>query len=281
MRLRPMRTIGACLMFAVAASLTSPAKAETPVDLELVLAVDISLSMDEDEQRLQREGYVNALRDPEVHRAIQSGQYGRIALTYMEWAGSHLQSVVVPWQVVGSPDEAAEFADKLAAEPLRREGMTSITRAIRTAASLFDRNSFAGTRRVIDVSGDGPNNAGGAVDVARDETVAQGIQINGLAIQIKRGMGIYSFFDLPDLDKYYAACVIGGDGAFMLPIKTKAEFATAIRQKLLLEIAGLQPPEVPEQHLQKAQFQLSVPKPHYDCQIGEKMWRRYMQDRWE
>lgn len=259
---------------------SSAARAEIPVDLELVLAVDISLSMDDDEQKLQREGYANALRDAEVLRAIQSGHHGRIALTYMEWAGSHMQSVIVPWEVIGSADEAAAFADKLASEPLRRARMTSITRAIQSAAGLFDSSPASGTRRVIDVSGDGPNNGGGPVNLARDEAVQKGIQINGLAIQIKRGRGIYSYFDLPDLDRYYAACVIGGDGSFVLPIESKTEFATAIRQKLLLEIAGLTLPSAPGPLTRKAQFQLAVPKPAYDCQIGEKMWRSYMEDRW-
>lgn len=268
------------LALLVAVTLSSPsALADEAVDLELVLAVDVSLSMDIEEQRLQRDGYVAALRDPAVVRAIRSGAHGRIAVTYMEWAGSHIQSVVIPWRRIASASEANAFADELARHPIARARMTSISRAISKAQSLFQANGFKGQRRVIDVSGDGPNNGGGPVVEARDAAVKSGIVINGLAIQIKSGTGVYSYFDLPDLDRYYAACVIGGSGSFVLPIRSKSEFATAIRQKLLLEIAGRTPPRSPR--VQKAQFQLKIPKPSYDCLIGEKMWQRYMEDRWE
>ncbi len=284
---RPRRTMAAIgLTCAIAFHGATTAQAEVPVDLELILAVDVSLSMDHDEQKLQRDGYVTALRDPAVIQAIRSGPLGRIALTYVEWAGSHLQQVTIPWQLISSESEAHAFADALAAKPIGRARMTSISRAIRTSTQLFGSNGFAGHRRVIDVSGDGPNNGGGPVVEARDAAIRAGIVINGLAIQIKRGMGLYSYFDIPDLDKYYAACVIGGTGSFVLPIRTKGEFATAIRQKLLLEIAGLTPTPPARQRadqprIQKAQFKLTVPKPSYDCLIGEKMWNRYMQDRWE
>ena len=89
------------------------------------------------------------------------------------------------------------------------------------------------------MSGDGPNNAGVPVVPVRDELVGQGIVINGLPIMLKLATG---FFDLADLDRYYADCVIGGTGAFMIPIKEKSEFQTATRRKLLLEIAGREPP---------------------------------------
>lgn len=272
--------------FILLAAHALPSQAKERVDLELILAVDVSLSMDTDEQKLQREGYVAALRDPAVLRAIKSGRYGRIALTYMEWAGSHVQKVLVPWRRIGSASEAEAFAADLETEPLNRARMTSISRAITAAQNLFAANNFDGVRHVIDVSGDGPNNGGGPVLQARDAAIKSGIVINGLAIQIKRGVGAYGYFDIPDLDRYYAACVIGGPGSFVLPINSKKEFATAIRQKLLLEIAGRMPQrpspfESGNGLLKKAQFKLTVPKPTYDCLIGEKMWQRYLEDRWE
>lgn len=275
------------------------AHAERAVDLELVLAVDVSMSMDFGEQKLQREGYVSALRDPQVIRAITDGALGRIALTYVEWAGSHIQSVVIPWREINSAATAEAFAAELENRQISRARRTSISTAISMSASLFEESGFAGRRRVIDVSGDGPNNGGRPVVPVRDEALAKGIIINGLAIMLPRTSGAYSFFDIPDLDRYYAACVIGGPGSFVLPIKTRAEFATATRQKLLLEIAGLMPgdatpgknkapsraptrqrADLPVQ-LHHAQFKLTVPKPAYDCLIGEKMWQRYMEERWE
>lgn len=288
MRLRPALT-ALCLVCAGWLAAAERAEAEQPVDLELVLAVDVSRSMDFAEQQLQREGYVRALRDPQVVRAIEDGAHGRIALTYLEWAGSHIQSVIIPWREIRSAETADAFAAELEKQPISRDRRTSISSALTVAAALFDRNGFVGRRQVIDVSGDGPNNDGRPVVPVRDETIAKGIVINGLAIMLPRDSGPYSFFDIPDLDRYYAACVIGGPGSFVLPIKTREEFATATRQKLLLEIAGLEPNNrghrrasaVGGQLLHEAQFQLSVPKPAYDCLIGEKRWRSYLEERSE
>ncbi len=246
------------------------------VDLELVLAVDVSLSMDNAEQRLQRDGYVAAFRDPQIHKAIQSGPNGRIAVTYLEWAGGGIQSVVLGWQVLATPADANAFADALATKPISRNLMTSISAAIDVSADLFDRNDVKGLRRVIDVSGDGPNNSGGLVEDARDRAGKAGITINGLAIVVAPGRGEYSYFDLPDLDRYYKDCVITGPGAFMLSIKKREEFATAIRQKMLLEIAGEQP--LPAMRVRRVQ--LAAPEPKYDCLIGEKLWQQYRNDDW-
>ena len=215
------------------------ALAQPAADLELVIAVDVSLSMDLDEQRLQRDGYVAAFRDPEVHKAITSGPHGRIAVTYMEWAGPPTQQVVIPWTRIDGPEAARAFADRLETVPISRARMTSISAALQFSGRLFETSGVQGIRRVIDVSGDGPNNAGVPVVPVRDELVAQGVVINGLPIMLKLATG---FFDLADLDRYYADCVIGGTGAFMIPIKEKSEFQTATRRKLLLEIAGLAPP---------------------------------------
>ena len=212
------------------------------VDLELVLAVDISLSMQLDEQRLQREGYVAAFRDSAILKAIQSGPQGRIAVTYVEWAGAGIQWVVVPWRLIATRADAQDFAESLAVEPIRRARMTSISSALRHAARIFKDNGFRGLRRVIDVSGDGPNNSGVFVEVARDELIKRGVTINGLPIMLQSVGPWGGYFEIPHLDKYYRDCVIGGRGAFALAVRDKSKFATAIRQKLLLEIAGLTPP---------------------------------------
>ncbi|HJU32872.1 MAG TPA: DUF1194 domain-containing protein [Hyphomicrobiaceae bacterium] len=261
--------VSALLVFAAISTscLLAPgeAAAQTPVDLELVLAVDVSLSMDLDEQRLQRDGYVAAFRDPEVHAAIASGPHGRIAVTYVEWAGPPTQQVVVGWTVIDGAASAGAFADKLQAATISRARMTSISAALQFSGQLFETSGVRGIRRVIDVSGDGPNNAGVPVAPARDALVARGIVINGLPIMLKLANG---FFDLPDLDKYYSECVIGGTGAFMIPIKDHSEFRTATRRKLLLEIAA------PELAARVIRVQASGDPA--DCMVGERQWRRYM-----
>jgi Protein of unknown function (DUF1194) len=236
------------------------------VDLELVLAVDVSLSMDLEEQRLQRDGYISAFRDAEVHTAITSGPHGRVAVTYMEWAGPSVQNVVVPWTVIDGPAAAHAVADKLDAQPISRARMTSISQGLVFAGQLFESSGVKGIRRVIDVSGDGPNNAGPLVTLVRDQLVAQGIAINGLPILLKKPS---SFFDIADLDVYYTECVIGGTGAFMIPIRERFEFKTATRRKLLLEIAGAQPPRL-------IPVQLREPVSGGDCTFGEQQWRRYL-----
>jgi hypothetical protein len=265
------------LMAAAAPTAVAQAPATQYVDLELVLAVDVSLSMDLEEQRLQRDGYVQAFRDAQIHKAIQSGPNGRIAVTYMEWAGAGIQAVVLPWQVLASPADANAFADALAAKPISRNLMTSISAAIEVSASLFDQNDLQGLRRVIDVSGDGPNNSGAPVEQKRDEAGRAGVTINGLAIELAPGRGRYSYFDLADLARYYKDCVITGPGSFVLAIKKKEEFATAIRQKLLLEIAGREP----DQPARIRHIQLTAPPADkYDCLIGEKMWQEYRNEDW-
>jgi hypothetical protein len=255
--------------FALHTLLIADAVAQTRVDLELVIAVDVSLSMDLDEQRLQRDGYVTAFRDPEIHTAITSGPHARIAVTYVEWAGPDSQQVVIAWTILDGPPAARAFADKLEAAPISRARLTSISSALKFSKDLFAASGVSGMRRVVDVSGDGPNNAGPPVAPVRDELVASGVVINGLPIMLKVATGS---FDLSDLDRYYADCVIGGTGAFVVPIRELTEFRSAIRRKLLLEISGLQPPArvFPAQN--------SAPADAYDCMVGERQWRWY-QDR--
>ncbi len=206
-----------------------------------MLAVDISYSMDLDEQRLQREGYVAALLDPDVHKAIAAGPNGRIAVTYFEWAGQFVQRMIVPWTLIDGPETAKQFVEQLQKTPPSRDRMTSITGAMEYSAKQFEQSPFRGLRRVIDISGDGPNNSGGLVTIMRDRLVAAGVVINGLPIMVKVS-SINNQFDVAHLDEYFVDCVIGGPGAFMIPIKAKDEFLPATRRKLLLEIAGIEPP---------------------------------------
>lgn len=257
----------AALLAAVSPFAPALAQGTLAVDLELVLAVDVSLSMDLEEQRLQREGYVAAFRDPEIHKAITSGPNGRIAVTYLEWAGPPSQQVVLPWTVVDGAQAANALADRLENAPISRARMTSISAALESSRRLLEASATRGIRRVVDVSGDGPNNAGSPVVPVRDELIASGIVINGLPIMLKMPAG---FFDLADLDHYYTDCVIGGTGAFMIPIKERSEFLSATRRKLLLEISGWEPPP----RVIRVQD-----RPSADCLIGEKQWQRYMDGR--
>lgn len=240
-----------------------------PVDLRLVLAVDVSRSMNAEEQYLQRVGYVQAFENPLVIEAIQRGPLGRIAVTYVEWAGG--QHVAVPWTLLEGRATSETFANRLLAAPARRARRTSISEALIFSLGLFDDRTFAGPRRVIDVSGDGPNNLGRGVEAARDLVTAQGVTVNGLPILMRTG-SLASFFDTRDLDLYYEECVIGGPGAFIVPVLRGSGFASAILRKIILEIAGTTPESAPS--IFTAQFSRGAPP--VDCFLGEKLWRRYM-----
>ena len=249
----------------------SPAAASAQgvdVDLELVLAVDVSRSMDFEEQRLQRDGYVAAFRHPEVIQAIESGATGRIAVTYVEWAGPAHQTVIVPWTILASEADARAFADKLGEGEMMRERGTSISSGLFFTSQLFEGSGVNAPRQAIDVSGDGPNNMGPPVVPMRDRVVAQGITINGLPILLRPGGG-FGPYGIADLDVYYEDCVIGGPGAFMITVTDVEQFPEAIRRKLVLEIAGA----VPEPKLIPAAA--FVPQPRIDCLIGEKSRGRW------
>jgi hypothetical protein len=238
----------------------------TPVDAEVVLAVDVSYSMDPEEQALQREGYQAAVTSREFLQALRQGMHGRIALSYVEWAGMHHQQVIVPWRMIDGPESADGFAADIGRARYTRASRTSISGALLFSAPLFEGSGFRGLRRVIDVSGDGVNNNGPLVTVTRDEVVAKGITINGLPILLKRPNS--STMDIDHLDVYYEDCVIGGPGAFVIPIKARDQFKEAIRTKLVLEIAG----RTPERPVLPA----AAKEPRISCTIGEKLW----QERW-
>lgn len=235
----------------------SPAGAEAQIDLALVIAVDVSSSMESEEQEIQRDGFVQAFRSALVHEAIRNGTLGRIAVTYVEWSGVKDQSVLVPWTVIDGGEGAKSFADRLARKPTRQSGMTSISGIIDFSRKLFDNLGGTPVRRVIDVSGDGPNNDGRKVVSARDEAVAEGITINGLPIMFRRAG---STPEMEGLDLYYRECVIGGVGSFVLPLHDPEQFAMVIRTKIMREIAGIGDPSP-----------LVVPaQASMDCVTGEK-----------
>ena len=236
------------------------------VDAELVLAVDVSWSMDPDEQALQREGYMAAITSPEFMNAVRQGAHRKISMTYFEWAGIHHQQIIVPWRLIDGPESADAFAADIGRARYSRASRTSISGAMLFGAPLFDGSGYRGIRRVIDISGDGVNNNGPLVTVTRDEVLAKGITINGLPIMLKRPS--LSSLDIENLDVYYEDCVIGGPGAFVIPINERDQFKAAIRTKLVLEIAGRVPPVrvVP----------VAVRAPRVSCTIGEQLW----QQRW-
>ena len=214
----------------------SPAMA---VDTELVLAVDVSYSMDPDEQALQREGYVQALMSREFMQALKLGANGRVAVTYFEWANVGDQKILLPWRLIDGPETADAVAAELAAAPYRRASRTSISGGLMFGQSLFAASGYQGLRKVIDVSGDGANNNGPPVTLVRDDVLAKGTTINGLPIMLKKPN--LMTMDIEDLDIYYEDCVIGGPGAFVIPIKEREKFTEAIRTKLVQEVAGLTP----------------------------------------
>ncbi|MGE0152105.1 MAG: DUF1194 domain-containing protein [Reyranellaceae bacterium] len=218
------------------AAASLPAQA-LEVDLELVLAVDISRSVDDEEALLQRQGYMQALTDRRIIDAIRAGALGRIAVTYVEWAGSNYQQTVIDWTVIDGPDSAKAFALKIGEAPRIAEMWTSISGALIYGAAKFENNGYEGVRRVIDVSGDGRNNSGPDVTGIRDALVARGIVINGLPIMTERSN--YGRPPERDLDIYYEQNVIGGPGSFLVPAHDFPDFARAVRTKLIKEISGL------------------------------------------
>ena len=178
------RALAAVVLFCLAGIASIAVHAQSRVDLELVLAVDVSQSMDLEEQRLQRNGYVAAFRHRDIIKAIASGPHGRIAVSYLEWAGDHFQSIVIPWRTIASAADANAFADELASRAISREKRTSISNALLIAASMIRQNDIDGVRKVIDVSGDGPNNSGPPVALARDRVSAR--QDHGQWVGIRR-----------------------------------------------------------------------------------------------
>ncbi|WP_248880708.1 DUF1194 domain-containing protein [Bradyrhizobium japonicum] len=209
------------------------------VNVELVIAVDVSYSMDMDELAVQREGYARAIVSKDFLQALRARPASKVALTYFEWSMSGDERIIIPWRVIDGPESADAVAAEIMKAPIRRGSSTSISGAINFAVRLFEENPYRGSRRVIDISGDGPNNDGDPVTGARDAAVEKGIIINGLPIMVKEPS--FATTDIENLDLYYEDCVIGGPGAFIMTIKDREKFQEAIRTKLVLEVAGLTP----------------------------------------
>jgi len=224
------------LLGAVGISGAAPAP-KTPmeaVDVELVIATDVSPSIDAQEAQLQREGIAEAFLNPQVVNAIQSGALGKIGVAYIDFSSREYNKVVINWRVIKDKVSAAAFADTLRKAPRTFGRHTSISDALELGQFLIEANNFEGTRRVIDVSGDGPNNWGRDITEVRDTLVKRGIAINGLPIINDHG----GFGTIANLDKYYLNCVIGGPASFIVVAKGFQDFSRAIRNKLILEISS-------------------------------------------
>lgn len=214
-----------------------PARAEDAIDVSLVLAVDVSRSIDEDEARLQREGYRAAVSDPVVIAAIRGGMIGAVGIAYVEWAGIEYQRTIIPWRRIANQADADAWGAELAGAPRASLSWTSISGAIRHSRQVMAECPWEATRKVIDVSADGVNNSGPPADQQRDAAVAEGITINGLPIINDRP----TFGRLPPvpLDDYFRENVIGGNGHFMIVAEDFESFGVAVKRKLIREIAGL------------------------------------------
>jgi hypothetical protein len=239
---------------------------DAQVDVELVLAVDVSYSMDLEELAIQREGYAQAIISADFLKALKTGPHGKVAITYFEWAAAHDQKIIIPWRIVDGPETADAVAAEIMKAPLRRASRTSISGAINFGMQMLSENPYKGLRRVIDISGDGPNNNGEPVLIARDAALEKGITINGLPVMVKQAS--YATMDIEKLDLYFEDCVIGGAGSFVIPIKERSKFKEAIRTKLILEVAWRQP----EARVVPAQAR----EARIPCTIGEQLWR----ERW-
>ena len=252
----------ALLFLALFGLLAPDAQAEDiEVDVELALMVDVSRSMEPWELELQRRGYAEALVSDQVIGVIQNGFIGKIAVTYVEWAGNGSQRIVVPWTIIDGLESAEVVAERLTQEFPIGLMHTSISGALRFAIQDIEDNGFVGLRRVVDISGDGPNNAGGPVRRARDRAIEAGLVINGLPLMTWEERNL---FGIPDLDVYYLNCVVGGPGGFVIPVTDWDDFPSAVRQKLVLELAG--PTSALSTHR---------PARDYNCMIGEQLRRQW------
>jgi len=287
----------ACLFTAVLLALPSAAQDKKEVDLALALGIDISGSIDPEEARLQREGYVQAFRDPVIVKAILGGPNGRIAVAYFEWSDSWMQKLLIDWALLDSEREIAAFAQRLVDAPISIARRTSISGAIRYAIPLFSRSPYEAQRKVLDISGDGSNNDGGLVTEIRHEALKERIVINGLPIMNDRP-NPFGFPNEADLDRYYLHCVTGGPRSFVEVARNFEDFPRAVRKKLLQEIAdngrrrdfdiGLGPlasgtrlAQVGRPQARADEDYTKFVRPEYElgCDVGERRSREFWQRR--
>ena len=259
----------------VAVLASAPAHAVESVDLALILAVDVSESVDRREAVQQRRGYIQAIQAPDVIAAIRSGPQGRIATTYIEWAGPDHFFVVLDWATIDGPESARSFAARLQAEEITQGFTTSITGLMRRTPAVFASLPVPAERYVLDISGDGPNNDGGYVVHARERLINAGVTINGLPILNDRPAPS-GYPRLENLSRYFEHCVVGGSGSFQIAAESFEDFAIAIRLKLVQEIAWRGPQRPAERRLLRL-----AAAPAYDCTIGEKQSRERLRRKFQ
>jgi len=238
-----LRAIRSLLVLLALLAAMPIARAAEQVDLLLVLAADVSRSVDMRKFQLQREGYAAAIADQRVLEAISSGRHRRIAICFVEWSGVSAQKLVIDWTLIDGPDAARKFGDQLLELPRSFAERTSISGGIDFAMALLERAPFEAARRTIDVSGDGTNNSGRDVSLARDDALAKGVTINGLVILSDRPMAWNPEHTNPPggLEHYFRRYVIGGPGAFVIVAADFNSFGQAIIKKLIAEIAEVPP----------------------------------------
>jgi len=284
-----MRPLACLLSLLLVAALPAQAQDRKEIDLALALAIDISGSIDPEEAQLQRQGYVEAFRDPVIVRAILGGPNGRIAVTYYEWSDSWMQKLLIDWTLLDSEASIAAFAQRLADTPISIARRTSISGAIRYAIPLFGRSPYQPTRKVLDISGDGSNNDGALVTDMRYEALKERIAINGLPIMNDRP-NPFGFPNETDLDQYYLHCVIGGPRSFVEVARSFEDFPRAVRKKLLQEVADRDMRRILRPGVQLAQAgRRDVGEPDYTkfvrpgyepgCDVGERRSREFWQRR--
>ncbi|HEX3483410.1 MAG TPA: DUF1194 domain-containing protein [Micropepsaceae bacterium] len=231
--------LGSSILALFALSSSAPAApAATQVDLKLVLATDVSGSINDEEAELQRLGTADAFTDPDVIKSIQNGALGRIAVTMLDFSSPEYDKVIIDWHIIKDKASATAFADMVRAAPRSPGRRTSVSSALELGSTLIESSAgdIVATRRVIDVSGDGPNNDGNPMREVHDRVIGQGIIVNGLPVMDDNANGYY-----PGLDKYYAACVAGGRGSFVVVVHSFKDLGAAMRHKLILEVSGIDP----------------------------------------
>jgi len=227
---------GSVLALSASSSVSAPATQQ--VDLKLVLATDVSGSINDEEFELQRQGTADAFMDPEVVKSIQGGALGRIAVAMFDFSSPEYAKVILDWHIIRDKATATAFAELLRNAPRSPGRRTSVSSALELGSTLIEASAgdIVATRKVIDVSGDGPNNDGNPMRETHERVIGQGIVVNGLPIMDDNANGYY-----PDLDKYYGACVAGGRGSFVIVARSFKDFGLAMRHKLILEISGIDP----------------------------------------
>jgi hypothetical protein len=239
-----MRMVCCLALSALILAQVARARAEEDVDLLLVLAVDVSRSIDQPKFLLQRDGYAAAVSNRAVLEAIRSGPHQKIGLEFVEWSGFGAQKLVIDWTMIDGANAARRFGDQVVEAPRSFADRTSISGGIEFAAAQLERSPFKAPRHIIDVSGDGTNNAGRDVGAARDAAVAKGITVNGLVILTDSQLLFNAEHTNPPggLEKYYRDNVIGGPSAFVMVAEDFNAFGKAIVKKLIAEIAAAPSP---------------------------------------